>query len=109
MINNYCVLSPGNLIIRNDGPAVVGSPITFTAIYDSSIPEEFIFVFQDKHNVTQTRELSARGSVNATFTYDTIPEGDDNWMSVKVWMQIFRSKAWVVASGENRFKISSEY
>ena len=95
-------------MIENDGPVVVGSPITFTAIYDSVIPEEFIFVFQDKKNISQISEVTGRGKASATFVYNTVPEGGDNWMTVNVWMQVFRTKAWVVASGQTKFKISSK-
>jgi hypothetical protein len=93
------------LVITNDGPAVIGTPITFTARYPSFY-ESFIYEFQDKNNETIRKDVYGSGSASFTHVYEKIPEVSELVMTVAVYQQWMGTKLWRLDSGESKFRIS---
>lgn len=92
----------------NDGPVVMGTPITFYAEYKTLFEfESHIFVFQDKFNTSKHQEVNTWDVSEASFIYDRRPEVDQPVMTVTVFRQWMGSKLWPIESVDHAFEVSN--
>lgn len=98
--------------INNDGPALLGTPITFTAEFVPSLPpflgDEYQFTF--KHDVydEDEREINTRvNKVSEVYNFHgpKVVEGEYT-MHVVVYQLVGPWRAWVIARGAAKFRLS---
>lgn len=94
------------LKLVNNGPAVIGTPITFTASYPA-LYESFIYEFRDKNDESIGGEMSASSSCQFTHTYKKIPEVKELVMTVTLWQQWLGAKLWRIDTTESSFQLSN--
>ena len=99
----------GSVKIWDNGPAVVGQPITFYAYYQapSLISDAYYYVFKDRYNESKSRVVIGIDTVAASFIYDKVPEGDKHIMDVEVYAQFQGERLWKVGQGSRPFRILS--
>ena len=96
------------LELSNDGPVVVGAPITFKASYSGRYAyESLIYEFQDVHDSSMFKQVITAGTATATFTYDKVPDVTEQVMHVTVWQQWIGSKLWVMDERDSKFNLTS--
>ena len=99
----------GSVRVWDDGPAIVGQPITFYAYYQApqSILDAYYYVFKDRYNESKSRVVIGIDTVAASFIYDKVPEGDKHIMDVEVYAQFQGERLWKVGQESRPFSVSN--